>query len=258
MKRFEVLSLALLAVFTAPRAGAQEISNLEGGRPVTVEDAAPIEHGRLSGSFDYAYARRLDGVEYAGPGLSLDYGVLRGFELGAETRYLTNPRLNARRGIGSGDLDVHALASVLAEDARRPGIAVRVDGFLPTGFASHGADFSGTLLATRSFDEFRLHANVGSLYVGDRRPGARRNRLFAAAGIDTAPHGAWDTTTMGVADLVVRQSVLTDGKVSMGIEIGVKRRVGIQTIFFAGLGTEILGERDRARYRGLLGFSHAF
>jgi len=63
---------------------------------------------------------------------------------------------------------------------------------------------------------------------------------------------------MGVADVVVRQSVLTDGKVSMGLEIGVKRRVGIQTIFFAGLGTEILGERDRARYRGLLGFSHAF
>jgi len=132
--------LALLALLAAASAGAQEISNLESGRPVTMEDATPLAPGTLSFSADYAYARRLDNVDYAGPAFSLSGGILTGLELCAETRLLTNPRLNASRGIGSGDLDIHLLGAVRQESALAPGIAVRADTFLPTGFASHGTN----------------------------------------------------------------------------------------------------------------------
>jgi hypothetical protein len=89
-------------------------------------------------------------------------------ELGAETRLLTNPHLNASRGIGSGDLDIHLLGTIHRESAGAPALAVRVDTFLPTGVTSHGTNVSAEAIATGSFDSFRVHATFGDLYVGSR------------------------------------------------------------------------------------------
>ena len=256
-----VLRAALLVLASAAASGAvsaQAISNLEAGRPISIEDPLPVARGAFTASADYAYARRLDGVEYAGPALSILYGVYQNLEMGAETRLLTNPRLNARRGIGSGDIDLHALGTLCAETERRPSVGLRADVILPTGLASHGTDFLGEALVTKSFDRARVHGNFGDLYVGDPRQGARRNRLFAAAGIDFLPFGVWNTDTLGMADVVLRQSVQSGGNVSVGLELGIKHRIGIQTVFYAGLSTEVAGEPDRVRYRGLLGLTHAF
>ena len=253
------LSLVLIAAAAcAASARGQEISNLEAGRPITIEDPVPVSAGSYSGSFDYAYAVRLDRVDYAGPALALVYGFAPGFELGGETRLLTNPRLNARRGIGSGDLDVHLLAQVAPEAGDRPGIGLRLDAVLATGFASHGTNFVPELLVSKSLDTFRLHGNFGSMYIGSTRFGERRNRLFAAVGFDFSPAGRWNTETLGMFDAYVRQSVETGGTTTVGIELGLKKRIGMQTIFYAGLLSEVAGERTRIRYRGILGLSHAF
>lgn len=254
--RFVLVPIMFVACATSVR--GQEISNLEAGRPITIEDPIPVQPGTFSASSDYAYARRLDNVDYAGPALALVYGFAPGFELGAETRLLTNPRLNARRGIGSGDLDVHILGQIASETGGRPAIGLRFDALLATGFASHGTDFVPELLVSKSFDTFRLHGNVGSMYIGSTRPSERRNRLYAAVGFDTPPGGGWNTDTLGMMDVYVRQSVEADRKATVGVELGVRRRIGMQTIFYAGLLSEVAGERTRIRYRGILGLSHAF
>jgi len=251
-------ALAAAVAGLAFPAAAQEISNLEAARPVAMEDAAPLERGTYSASADYAYARRLDNVDYAGPAFSLAAGALNGFEIGAETRLLTNPTMNAARGIGSGDLDVHALAALRAESADGPALALRGDAILATGFASHGTNVSAELIATRSFASFRLHGTAGALYVGSTRPEERRNRLYALVGFDARPFGPWRTDTIAMADVIVRQSVTTGGKVSVGLELGLRHRTGLQTMFYAGMGSEVAGDRDRIRYRGLLGFTHTF
>jgi hypothetical protein len=252
-----LLVTAAAAGFGLP-AAAQEISNLEAARPVAMEDAAPLEKGTWSASADYAYARRLDNVDYAGPALSLAAGVLRGLEIGADTRLLTNPTMNASRGIGSGDLDVHTLAAFNRESADGPALAFRADALLATGFASHGTNVSAELIATRSFESFRLHATVGNLYVGSTRPEERRNRVYGIVGFDARPFGSWRTDTLAMADVVVRQSVLTGGSVSVGLELGLRHRLGLQTLFYAGIGGEVAGDPDRVRYRGLLGLTHTF
>jgi hypothetical protein len=251
------LAAAAAAGFAIP-AAAQEISNLEASRPITMEDASPLEPGTWSASADYAYARRLDDVDYAGPALSLVAGVARGLEIGADTRLQTNPILNASRGIGSGDLDVHALAALRGESAGGPALAFRADALLATGFASHGTNVSAELIATRSFESFRLHAEAGDLYVGSTRPEERRNRVYGLVGFDVRPFGSWRTDTLAMADVVIRQSVLTGGNVSVGLEIGIRQRIGLQTIFYAGMGGEVAGDPDRVRYRGLLGLTHTF
>lgn len=249
---------ALLLILGASSAAAQQISNLESPRPVTMEDATPLAPGTLSFSADYAYARRLDNVDYAGPAFSLAGGIFPGVELGAETRLLTNPRLNASRGIGSGDLDIHLLGAIHRESAGAPALALRVDTILPTGVASHGTNVSAEAIATRSFDSFRMHATFGDLYVGSTRESQRRNEVYGVLGFDFPAFGTWRTDTLAMADVVVRQSVLTGGDVSVGIELGIRHRLGMQTLFYAGLMTEVTGEPDRIRYRGILGFTHFF
>lgn len=256
-RRFACAAALALAGFTRPSA-AQEISNLEAARPVTMEDAAPIERGSYSASADYAYARRLDNVDYAGPAFSFVAGAFPGIEIGADSRLLTNPRLNASRGNGSGDLDVHALAALHTESGNGPALSVRGDAILATGFASHGTNVSAELLATRSFEGFRLHAAAGDLYVGSTRPEQRRNRVFGWIGFDARPFGPWRTDTLAMADVVVRQSIATGGRVSVGLELGLRHRIGLKTLFYAGLGSEVAGERNRVRYSGMLGLTHTF
>ena len=253
MRRF--LPLVLLA---ASAASAQQISNLESARPVTMEDATPLPPGTYSLSADYGYARRLDRVDYAGPAFSLVGGLVPGIELGAESRLLTNPNLNARRGIGSGDLDVHVLAGIRKESAGGPALAFRADAILGTGFASHGTNISAEGILTRSFDSVRVHASVGTLYIGSTREAQRRNQVFGVLGIDLPAFGTWKTDTLAMGDVVVRQSVLTGGKVSVGVELGIRHRIGMQTLFYAGMSSEVAGERDRVQYRGLLGLTHFF
>jgi hypothetical protein len=223
-----------------------------------MEDATPVAPGTYSGSSDYAYAKRLDGVDYAGPALALVYGLPARLELGGETRLLTNPRLNARRGIGSGDLDVHLMGELATENGSLPAVAVRFDAILATGFASHGTNLVPELLVTKSFETFRLHANLGGEYIGSTRVDERRNRLFAVVGFDSAPGGGWNTDTLGMMDVYVRQSVTEGGKTIVGVELGVKRRIGMQSVFYAGLLSEVAGDRQRIRYRGLLGLGHWF
>jgi hypothetical protein len=254
MRRAALLVFCLLA---APLL-AQEISNGEAGRPITLEDAFPVAVGSYSGSFDYAFAWRRDSVEYSGPALAILYGAYRGLEAGAETRVLTSPRRNASRGIGSGDLDVHLLGSIVSESPRFPAIALRFDMFLPTGFASHGLNISPRLLMTKSFETIRVHANVGTTYITSLRIGERRSQLFAAVGFDVLPGSPWDTDTLLMADVIVRQSVTSRGDPSAGVELGLKQRIGMQTVLYAGAASEIAGEPDRVRFRGILGVTHAF
>lgn len=258
MRRKIFCLVVAIAGTLALHAGAQEISNLEAGRPVTIEDATPVDWEAFSASLDWAAAQREDGVNYSGPGLSLLYGAARNFELGAQTRWVTNPHLNARRGISSGDLDVHGLWGLLPETGNLPAIGLRADIFLPTGVASHGTNLSATALVTRSFEHFRVHGNFGILYVGDTRTGERRNRLFAVVGMDAAPLGPWDTDTLLVADVFVRQSVREGDTAVTGAEIGVRQRIGMQTLLYAGFDHEFDGPSGRVRYRGIVGMTHAF
>src|SRR5262245_7291649 len=121
-------ALLLLAVLGAasPAARGQQLSDLERERPVTIEDARPISFGAFSGSADWTYNIRTDARDDWGPGSSLLYGAARSLELGASVRYVTSPGSNARRGISSGDIHLHALYGVAAETASFPALAFRV------------------------------------------------------------------------------------------------------------------------------------
>jgi hypothetical protein len=237
---------------------SQQLSDLEPNRPLTMEDARPVSYRELSGSADYTYNVRKGGLNDDGPSFALLYGALRGLELGGSVAYLTRPGRNAARGVSSGDIVLHALYGIRTESEQWPALAIRAGVEFPTGLDSKGTDLHLAGLATRSFESFRVHANFLYTRLGATEPFEHTDRFEGILGFDTivGPHGL--TNTLLVADVNVRSNPVRGGNVIVTAEAGVRQRIGSQTIFFFGAGSDVTGGQDRARLRLRAGLSHAY
>ncbi len=247
-----------LVMSAGKRAHAQQLSDLEPDRPISIEDARPVSFRAFSGAVDWSFNERRDHSNDYGPGFSLLYGAARGLEVGAALRYVTRPERNAGRGISSGDLFVHALYGLHSETAGLPALAVRADLQFPTGLDSKGTDLHLALLATRSFDSFRLHGNFRFTRLGDTGPTERAERWEGVAGIDVLASRRGLTDSLLLADIVVRTNPVIDGRAVLGAEVGTRRRIGPQTVLFAGAGSEFSGGRDRRVLTLRLGVSQMY
>lgn len=256
--RVRALLVATLCL-TARAVQAQFLSDLEPERPLTVEDARPVSFRALSGSADWTYTLRKGSLNDYGPGFSLLYGAARGLEAGAALRYVTRPERNATRGISSGDLSLHALYQIVDESAALPALAFRAGVEFPTGLDSKGTNLLLGALATRSFDSFRLHANLRYSRLGDANPDERRDRFEGVVGTDWVMPGRRGLTdTLLIADAAVRSNPVIAARTIVLLEGGFRHRLGPQTFLFAGAGSEITGQPDRARLRLRVGLTHVY
>jgi hypothetical protein len=253
--RFWILAGLVLA---ASPLRAQFLSNLEPERPIEVEDATPIPYRAISAGVDWTYNVRRGGLNDQGPGWSLLYGATRSLEVGAAQRYVTRPGRNALRGISSGDLEIHALYGVLDETAQRPAIAARIGLVFPTGLDSRGTDLQLGALFTRSFDSLRLHGTFRWTRLGDTVPTERSDRIEGGIAVDFLASGPGRTDTLIVGDVTVRTSPVLLENAIVNLEIGARHRVGVQTILFGGMGSEISDQPDRPRVFFRVGISHVF
>jgi hypothetical protein len=247
-----------LLALVAQAASAQLLSDLELERPLSIEDARPVSFRAFSGSVDWTYNVRQDRLNDYGPGFSLLYGMARGLELGGSVRYVTRPGRNAERGISSGDIVLHALYQLKTETADWPALAVRAGVEFPTGLDSKGTDLHLTALATRSFEMFRIHANFLWTRLGATAITERYDRFEGVFGADCVVNRQRLTDTLLVADVDVSTNPVRGGNRILAIEAGLRQRIGIQTIFFVGAGSELKGERDRAHFRVRVGLTHVY
>jgi len=254
--RKAVLSAALLLI--ASKGAAQLLSDLEVERPISVEDARPVSYRAFSGSVDWTYNVRQDRLNDHGPGFSLLYGAARGLELGGGVRYVTRPGRNALRGISSGDIVLHALYGLKTETADWPALAVRAGVEFPTGLDSKGTDLNLAILATRSFEMFRVHANGLWTRLGATGSTERNDRFEGILGADCLVNSRRQTDTLLVTDVSLQSNPVRGGDLILAVEAGLRQRIGVQTIFFVGTGAELTGERDRARFRARVGLTHIY
>ncbi len=249
----------MLLCLAARAVPAQFLSDLEPERPVTIEDARPVSFRSVSGSADWSYTLRKGSLNDYGPGFSLLYGAARGLEAGAAIQYVTRPERNADRGISSGDLTLHALYQIVDESATRPAMAFRAGVEFPTGLDSKGTDLLLAALVTRSFDSFRVHANFRYSRLGDANPEERRDRFEGVAGTDwIMPGHRGLTDTLLLVDAAVRSNPVIGARTILLVEGGARHRLGPQTFLFAGAGSEITGQSDRARLRLRVGLTHVY
>ena len=252
-------SLAVLLLFAAAKGPAQLLSDLEPDRPVSIEDARPVPFRAFSGSVDWTYNVRQDQLNDYGPGFSLLYGMARGLELGGSVRYVTRPGRNAERGISSGDILLHALYQLKTETVDGPALAVRAGVEFPTGLDSKGTDLHLAALATRSFEMFRIHGNFLWTRLGATATLERNDRFEGIFGADCIVNpGGRGTDTLLVTDVAVSTNPVRDGRGIVAVEAGMRQRIGVQTIFFVGAGSELTGERDRAHFSVRVGLTHIY
>jgi hypothetical protein len=251
-RRILILCAGLAA---AAPSSAQIVSSLEPDRPISIEGAHAIPYRALSGSIDWTQNWHGSSANDYGPGLSLLYGVARGLELGGSVRYVTSPSVNSQRGISSGDLVLHALYDVHEETSAWPALAARVGIEFPTGLDSKGTDLRLAALATRTFGAVRLHTNFAWTRLGATTEAERKDRLEAIAGADFFASSRGLTDSLLLADVAVRSNPVHEEHTIVTLEAGTRLRIGSQTVFFAGAGSDITGERERARFRIRVGVS---
>ena len=58
--------------------------------------------------------------------------------------------------------------------------------------------------------------------------------------------------------MTVRSSLVRNGDDIVTVEAGARQRIGIQTILFGSLGSQVADGSDRPRLRIRLGISHVF
>ena len=164
--RILVLSGALwtAAFLAAPRdVGAQsEYRNVDGGRPVRVEDALATPLHAMDIQLASARVERIAADAYRvllEPRLA--YGVLPQTELTLRAPFAFRERgVTPRQGlVGVGVGLFHAIN---LESTTLPALAVEGE-IVPSagGAVASGTTFSGRAIATRTFERFRIHVNVG-------------------------------------------------------------------------------------------------
>ncbi len=250
--------LAALLLAGARAASGQLLSDLEPDRPLSMEDARPVSFRAFSGSTDWSYSIRKGDLNDYGPGFSLAYGIARNLETGASIRWVTRPERNADRGIASGDIALHALYRLADETASRPELAVRVGLQFPTGLASKGTDLQLAALATRTFEAFRMHGNVGYVRLGATHFGERQERYEGILGFDFLPSRRGLTDTILLGDAIVRSNPVLGEKTILEVELGARHRIGPQTVVFLGAGSEVTGRSDRTRLKLRVGITHVY
>jgi len=250
--------LTALLLLVATKGAAQLLSDLEPERPIAIEDARPISYRAFSGSVDWTYNVRQDRLNDHGPGLSLLYGVARGLEFGGAVRYVTRPGRNALRGISSGDIELHVLYAIKTETASWPALAIRAGVEFPTGLDSKGTDLQLAALATRSFERFRLHANFLWTRQGATVPMEHNDRFEGILGADCLVNSRGQTDTLLVTDVGRESNPIRGANAVLFVEGGIRQRIGVQTVFFVGAGSELTGARDRAHFRARVGLTHIY
>jgi hypothetical protein len=216
MYRKTLMAAALAAVPWAAATAQLDYRNLDDERPVTTEDAYPIEHQALELMVPVAWeSTQREGSLQLSP--EVMWGALRNAMVGAKLPLGTGG--GDGDGVAVGGPRLFALLNLNTEMPSLPALSVRGDLSLPWGDqAGSGVLASVKGIATRAWGTWRAHLN-GS-------------RSFGAAG--RAP--TLDPPTRWLASLAIdrtlwRQSLLVLGEVQAGEPLGASR-----TEWRAGLG----------------------
>jgi hypothetical protein len=205
--------VAALGALAGPLGAQTDYYNTDKGRPVRIEDAAPVERH----AFELQLAplrleRESGGVYHWEVAPELAYGILPRTQL--EVGFPISLVDGAEDGGASGlaGIEVAALHNLNAETRTLPALAVAAEVLLPVGgLAPDGTYASLKGIATRTFTWARFHANAQYTFgddVGEGEDAGDESRWMAGLAVDrTFPL----RSLLVIADVVAEQP-LHDGE----------------------------------------------
>jgi hypothetical protein len=251
---FRAASVAALLFWAAPAAAQTDYYNTDRGRPVRIEDAAPVER--------YAFELQLAPVrlEREGGGAytwevapEIAYGILprTQLEIGFPLA-LTDGGEGESRTEGLAGIEVAALHNLNVETRTLPALAVAAEVLLPVGsLAPDGTYTSLKGIATRTFSWARFHVNGQYTFGPDGEDAGEASRWMAGVAVDrTLPLRSLLLT----AD-VFAEEPLDGGELGWTAEAGFRYQTSPQFNIDAGLGRRFTGDQG---WFLTFGAAHAF
>ena len=248
--RARALTLAgMLCLLAVPAAGQTDYYNTDARRPVTVEDAYPVERYAFEAQVAPLRLERVSGGFYhweIEPELA--YGILPGthVEVGLPLLFADGPggAAGAER-FGLGGVDLSLFHNLNVETRTLPAFAVAAEALLPVG--SHAPDRifpSLKGIATRTFASARFHLNGAYSFGGspdaDEQVG-EASRWMAGLAVDrTFPL----RSALVIADLFVEQPLHEHEELRWTAEVGTRYQLNPFFALDAGIGRRLTGDEQ--------------
>jgi len=162
------------------------------GRPLVVDDAAPVAAGHLEMEMGFTHTRlQGGGREQAIPVMTAAYGVIDMLEVGLGIRRVNDDRRREAPAEGFEDLHLLTKFSILEQCEGWPAAALSLDVSLPTankakGLSTGNSDQAFTFIMSKLYDRSGLHLNLGYLLVNSPHSAKLKNRLTGGLAADYA------------------------------------------------------------------------
>ena len=165
--------LAFLVTTAAPAAAQIDYRNLDDDRPVTSEDAYPVERYAFELLAPYRFDREAGGARLHAVIPEVTYGMARNVQVGLKLPFAAVDAAGDTDG-GLAGLRVFGLYNFNTESRGLPALSLRADAGLPVGsLAGDDARFAVKAIATRSWGLTRVEGEtVAARKAGVQAAGA--------------------------------------------------------------------------------------
>jgi hypothetical protein len=252
----------------APGAAAQtDFYNTDHGRPLQVEDAAPVERHAFELQAAPVRLERGPGGAYEwGVEPSLAWGVLprTQVELGVPIAWRDRARGAGSRA-GVAGVELSALHQLNTETTTLPALAVSASALAPVGALGPAHPYaSATAIATRTLSWGRVHANAQATVGPTPRAGAAAAPRTAAPGAPeqarwmaglAVDHTFAVRSLLVAGEAVARRPLAGDG-IEWTVGAGTRWQAAPRWALDAGAGRRVTG--DEAGWYLTVGSAYAF
>ena len=240
----------VLGVIAGPVAAQTDYYNTDEGRPVRIEDAAPVER--------YAFE-----IQLAPLRMERERGGVYSWEVAPELAYGILPRTQVEVGFpvafrdggaeGLAGIEVSALHNLNTETRTLPAFAVAAGVLLPVGALGPDRAYPTVKgIATRTFPWARFHANAQYTLGDDAEEVGEASRWMAGLAVDRA----FPLRSLLVTADVFAEQPLADGEeLGWTAETGLRYQTSPQFNVDFGVGRRFTGEQG---WFFTVGAAHAF
>jgi hypothetical protein len=256
-KRMQSTFIVLLGLCVVP-AAAVDHNNIDANRPLSFDDAYSIGFGEKSLEFGAALVKPKNGKS----GIEGEVEYLYGFapnshlNLGIDPSYMNDG--NGRR-LDAGDVSIGVFHNFNRELEGKPAFAIRADAALPTGRGSSGVDVRLRGIVTRTVNQYgRLHLNL-DLGLNQKAAGSERKFVPGVVLGYSRPLG-YPTrfNRTGLAELRVQANPDKGQSTLIGIGVGLRQQIGVNSVFDIGVQSDLAGGANRDNLQLVAGYSTQF
>ena len=167
------------------------------GRPLTIDDAAPVAKGQFELEVGFAHSRPEEGGrEQRFPVIGLSYGLFEDLELGVAIQRINVDEKREPPVKGFEDLHLTAKYQTAKQTSHLPDLSFALYVKIPTanqrkGLSTGRVDENFLVIATKDFSSLALDLNVGYLVVNSPPEEKLKNRTLAGLAIRWKADDRW-------------------------------------------------------------------